>query len=671
VWSPDSKKLAFADKNQRLRYVEVDGGRIVDVDRGRYADITEYTWSPDSRWIAYSWQAPSQMSVIRVHSLDRGTTATLTDELVNNYAPVFDPGGRYLYFLSDRDYNLTFSDFEFSYIYTKPTRLYVGTLTPDIKLPFVPRSDEETPDGEETGDEETGEEEATIAEIRIEPEGFPNRVMAIPGPAGDYRSLAATADALYYLIGNDAAATLKRFRIEDEEDDTILEGIQDYVLARDGNKVLYLANGKYGIVDTAPGQKSTDGHLDLGTMDMKVDPPAEWRQMFADAWRLLRDWFYDPNLHGLDWEAVRRQYEPFVDHLARRADLDFILGEMGAELSAGHVYVQPGDQTAVERTDGGLLGAELEADASGYYRIVKIFPGENWHPDFRSPLTEPGVTVKEDDFLLAIDGKEVTTAENPYRHLEDRADRVVTLLVNDRPRREGAREENVRPVARETNLRYLDWVLERRRMVDEASGGRIGYLHLPDTATEGNREMFKYFYPQANTEALVVDVRFNGGGFVPDRMIELLDRPVLNYWVRRDIEANSVPGFAHQGPKVCLINGHSGSGGDAFPYYFRKRGLGSVIGTRTWGGLIGISNQPNLMDGGNVTVPQFRFLDTDGRWVVENEGVAPDIEVIDRPDLVARGQDPALERAIELLMEELRRNPAARPEVPPPPTQEW
>ncbi len=387
------------------------------------------------------------------------------------------------------------------------------------------------------------------------------------------------------------------------------------------------------------------------------------------SWRMLRDWFYDPEMHGVDWQAMRQRYEPLVDHVAHRADLDFILGELGGELSAGHVYVQPGDQPEVVRREGGLLGAELESDPSGYYRIAEIFPGENWHADFRSPLTEAGVDVKVDDFLLAIDGQEVTTADNPYRFLENRADRVVTLLVNDRPEKDGAREERIRPVSRETNLRYLAWTQEKRRMVDEASGGRIGYIHLPNTAFEGNRELFKYFYPQASRDALIVDVRFNGGGFIPDRMIELLDRPILNYWVMRGIEPVTEPGFAHQGPKVCLINGQSGSGGDAFPYYFRKRGLGPIIGTRTWGGLIGITGQPSLVDGGTVTVPQFRFLDIDGVWVVENEGVTPDIEVIDRPDQVARGEDPALAKGIELLLEELRQTPPKKLKVPPPPDE--
>jgi tricorn protease len=317
--------------------------------------------------------------------------------------------------------------------------------------------------------------------------------------------------------------------------------------------------------------------------------------------------------------------------------------------------------------DGGLLGAEIEAHPSGYFQVAHIFPGENWHADFRSPLTEPGVHVEEGEFILAVDGQPTNGVENFYRLLEGRADRVVTLLVNDKPSPNGARREMVRPVASEQNLRYLDWVLATREKVDKLSGGRIGYIHLPNTAVEGNRELFKYFYPLAHKEALILDDRWNGGGFIPDRMIEILNRPLLNYWVNRSGTAYPTPGFVNTGPKVALINGQAGSGGDAFPYYFRETGLGPLIGTRTWGGLIGLSGSPSLLDGGSLSVPTFRFLTKDGKWGVENEGVAPDIEVVDRPDAFAKGQDPSLEKGIEVLLEALKNNPPQEVKVPPAP----
>jgi tricorn protease len=352
--------------------------------------------------------------------------------------------------------------------------------------------------------------------------------------------------------------------------------------------------------------------------------------------------------------------------VAHRADLDYVLGELGGELSAGHYYVDWGEVPRPERVENGLLGAEIVPHESGAFRVAHIFRGENWHPRFRSPLTEQGVSLAEGDFILSVNGRSTRGVENFYELLVGKAEEPVLLEVNDRPVAEGSRTEQVRPITQETDLRYLDWVRSRREMVERLSAGRIGYIHLPDTAGDGNRELHKHFYPQARKEALIVDVRYNGGGFIPDRMIELLARPRLSFWAQRGIEPSRTPAFAHVGPKVCLINGYSSSGGDAFPYYFRALGLGKLIGTRTWGGLIGISGNPGFVDGGSLNLPTFRFFDTDGRWAVEGVGVAPDVEVLDRPELVAAGRDPTLEKAIEVLLEELERQPPEPVEVPEP-----
>jgi tricorn protease len=459
------------------------------------------------------------------------------------------------------------------------------------------------------------------------------------------------------------------YNIKDEEEVIILEDIGEYVLSSDGKKVLYSKGNEFGIVEAQKNQKNTDGRLSLNNMEMKIIPKIEWEQIYADGWRILRDWFYDKNMHGNDWNKMREKYEPLVKYVSHRADLDYIFGELGGELNSGHVYVNWGDFERVKRIDGGLLGCELEADPSGYYKITKIFRGENWKSDFRSPLTGHGVKVNEGDYIIKIDGQEVLTKQNPYKFLENKSGKVISILVNDKPSYEGAHEEKVKPVSSETNLRYLDWVESRRALVDKLSDGKIGYIHVPNTSIDGNEELFKNFYPQANKDALIIDDRYNGGGMVPDRMIELLDRPVLNYWTRRGRKPNPVPGFTHQGPKVCLINAYSSSGGDAFPYYFRKRNLGNLIGMRTWGGLIGYAGNPDLIDGGSYNIPVFRFLDTDGNWAVENEGVSPDIEVLDRPDLVVKGQDPTLEKAIEVLLEELKNNPSKKLNVPNPPDE--
>jgi tricorn protease len=670
LWSPDSKMLAFSDKDLTLRVLDVASGRITDVDKDEYGDIRHYRWSPDSKWIAYTKQNEARFASIYVYSLADARSHRLTSGLTDDNEPVFDPKSRYLYFTSNRDFNLTFSAWEFNYVYTDPERVYVGVLAADGPALFLPQSDEEkvtappAPGTEEkTGDAKAEPKKGPLV-VKIDPAGFENRVRAIPGASGSYGLLSAVDSGVIYLEGNDEPS-LKLYNIDDRKEETVLDGVRGYELSANGEKLLVsMGRNTYAIVNAKPGQKTADATLKLDTMEMKIDPKAEWAQQFTDAWRILRDWFYDPGMHGLDWNAMRAKYSQLIPFVAHRADLDYILGELAGDMNAGHVYVASPADINIPRVDNGLLGANIVA-ADGYFRIDHIYPGENWHEAFRSPLTEPGVRVKEGDYILAVDGKSTRGVDNFYRLLENKANRVVTLLVNSRPDAAGAREEKVRPIKKETNLRYLDWVASRRAYVEKASGGRIGYIHLPNTGAEGNRELFKGFYPQVDKDALIIDDRYNGGGFIPDRMIELLDRPVLNYWARRGVKPNATPAFAHVGPKVMLINGYSASGGDALPYYFRKRKLGTIIGTRTWGGLIGISGNPSLMDGGSVSAPQFRFFDTEGMWAVEGVGVAPDIEVVDRPDLVAAGKDPSLEAAVKLLMDELAKNPPKEVVVPP------
>jgi tricorn protease len=664
IWSPDSKKLAFSDKDQKLWYVEENTGSTFQVDHSNYNDIRDYQWSPDSKWLTYTKGSESRMSSIWVYSLDQKKTMQLTSDLTNEFNPVFSKDGKYLYFFSNRDFNLKFSNWEFNYVYTNPTRVYSAALNNEVSALFQPKRDEEKINGEEKNNNDTGE-----VIVKIDPENFENRISVLPGKSGNYGSLHQAEKGVLYIYRDDSGSKLKFFNQEDEKEVMVLEDIGNYVVSSDGKKILYAKASEYGIVDVRENQKNTDGRIDLSNLEIKVHPKEEWKQIFVDGWRLLRDWFYDANMHGNDWNKMREKYEQLVPFVSHRMDLDYIFGELGGELSAGHVYVDWGDFKRVNRIDGGLLGCDLEADPSGYFKITKIFKGENWHPDFRSPLTEYGVNIKEGDFIIAIDGHVLSADVNPYKYLENKADKVVTLLINSKPSKDGAREEKVKPVKSEQNLFYLDWVNSRMKMVDELSGGKIGYIHIPNTAVEGNRELFKYFYPQTNKEALIIDDRYNGGGFVPDRMIELVSRKTLNYWTRRGLEPAPVPGIVHDGPKACLINGYSSSGGDAFPYYFRKMNLGKIIGTRTWGGLIGISGNPSLMDGGSISIPVFRFLDTEGNWAIENEGVYPDIEVIDRADLVVQGRDPSLEKAVEVLLEELKTNPPKKIVVPPPPDE--
>lgn len=665
-WSPDSKRIAYADVNGGLHWIDVSSGTVHDVARGRRAAITHYRWSPDSRWIVYTSAAPTDLNGIWVYNTETGKTTLLSSGYSNDYSPVFSTDGRYIYFISTRDFNLNFSSFEFRYVYNDAARIYAGALTAETP-PLRPFRTDEQPIAL---DKKPHNAAAKISpRVTIDVEGFADRITALPGPAANYFSLNVTDEAVYYLRSKNGPRVLYRYDIGEQKEEEVLSGVRGYALSGDGKSILYRHGAIWGIVPANARQTLTKGRLNLARLEMKIDLRAEWKQIFNDAWRLMRDWFYDPAMHGVDWGAVRAQYAQLVPHVSRRSDLDFVLGEMISELNAGHTYVDSGDEPRVARIDNGLLGCEFEDDGSSFYRIGKIFQGETWHEAFRSPLAEHGIDVRTGDYLIAVDGQQVPTSENPYRFLENTLGRTLTLLVNDRPVAKGARKVTVRPVKSETQLRFLDWIERRRAIVDSASGGALGYIWIPNTAVEGNREMFRWFYPQARRKGLIIDDRYNGGGFIPYNMIELLDREPLNYWARRSQEPFSAPDVFHQGPKVCLINGYSSSGGDAFPYYFRLRDLGTLIGTRTWGGLIGLSGQPAFVDGGSLNIPTFRFMDTDGNWAIENEGVSPDIEVIDRPDDVARGRDPSLERAIELLMQQLDREAPKRPAPPAPPDE--
>lgn len=674
VWSPDSKKLAFADKQVRLRYVEIDTGRIVEVDRSNLEDITEYSWSPDSQWLAYTKTNQTRMQSIWVHALKTGKNAQLTSDQANESNPVFDPQGRYLYFLSNRDYaGLTFSSYEFNYLYTNATRIYAATLSADGP-PLYPLKSDEVALKKEAAKPE-GAKKAETPPMQLDVAGFDARTVALNAPAGSYQALAANAEAVFFLSGNpqQGGLTLQRLALDGDKPETVANNVGTYALSADGQKALVRVDKEFSIIDAKPGQDPSKSKLAINQYELRVDPRVEWPQVYTDAWRILRDWFYDPQVHGgiERWNAIRDRYAAWLPHLATREDLNYVLHEVAGEANAGHVYIERGPEPAspVERKAGGLLGAEFSADASGYFRIEKIFTGENWDAGNRSPLTEAGVSVRVGEYLIAVDGVDARSVNNVYQLLENKAERVVELRINGAPSARGARAVRVKTIASEENLRYLNWVAERRAMVEKLGGGRIGYMHLPNTSQNGNRELNKWMAPLAHYQALIIDDRYNGGGFIPDRMIEILARTPLNYWKRRGLDPQPTPGIAHQGPKAMLINGLSSSGGDALPYYFRKLKLGTLIGTRTWGGLIGISGNPGMVDGGTLLAANFRFMGTDQRWAVENEGVAPDIEVVDRPELLAAGRDPSLEKAVEVLLQQLREHPPQPVQAPPAPQE--
>ena len=668
-WSPDGRMLLFADKNQLLQILEIASRKITVVDKARRHDITDYNWSPDSRWLVYSKDGDSDQDAIWVYALEQKRTFQLTDAVYNDFAPVFSRCGKYIYFLSNRDFNLTFSSFEFNYLYNKAARIYALALTNDAPALFSDKNDLEpgkAVSAEKKKIKQEKEAKATplVPAVRIDFEGINARIAAFPLKSDDYALVWAIDGGILYFKDKE----IRQFKLDDKKDSLVISGVDSGVLSVDGQKILYQAEKQFGIVELKADQKAGEGALNFMQMTMKLDPQKEWAQIFNDGWRIFRDWFYQKNLHGVDWLKMKEKYGQLVPYLSHRADLDFIFGELVGEINAGHTYVNWGDFPRVKRMDTGLLGAELKADEkAGRYLINKIYEGENWNEATRSPLTEQGIGVQVGDYLIALNGSEVTLKDNPYRFLENTVGRKISIKVNARPVAQGAREYWIKPVKSELDLFYLDWVRSRRDMVDHLSAGRIGYIHVPDTANEGNRELYKGMYAYKNKEALIIDERYNGGGFIPVVMTELLARKTLNYWVTRGLELNPDPGVAHDGPKVMLINGYSSSGGDAFPYYFKKSKLGRLIGTRTWGGLIGISGNPDFADGGFFNVPTFGFVDTDGHWAVEGEGVSPDIEVIDRPEEVAKGKDPCIEKAVQVLLEQLKAKPLQKTANPAPP----
>lgn len=672
-WSPDSKYLLYSDRTLQLKLLDINKQKETIVDHATEDEIQSYAFSPDSKWITYTKEASNGNSSVWVYNISEEKKYQLTDNTFSDRTPVFSTNGEYIFFLSNRDFNLDFSNYEFNYVYNRATRIYAMVLKADGEKVFKFKNDIEPVKEEKTEGDKTGEDKKTEAKkdnetkeinTQIDLEGINNRIVAFPLPAGNYRNLVPVEGGILYI----SEGKLKKYDIADKKEIDILDRTRQAIVTADGKHIFYLSGGDFGIAKIAPGQKPDDGKLNLDDMQMKIDPAKEWAQIFNDGWRIYRDYFYVDNFHGVNWQAVKKRYSQLLPYVGHRADLDYILGEIISESNTGHSYVNWGDFEQVKRVEGGVLGAKLVPDqSSGRYKIAKIYQGQNWTESRRSPLTEQGVEVNEGDYLLSINGHEITTNENPYEFLENTAGKEIEIVVNSKPQLTGARTSMIKPIASELELKYYNWVLERRAMVDKLSGGKIGYIHVPNTAIEGNKELFEGMYAYHNKEALIIDDRYNGGGFIPDVMADLLDRKTLSYWNVNGLSPMRTPAIAHDGPKVMLINGYSSSGGDAFPYYFRKKGLGQLIGTRTWGGLVGISGNAQLVDGGYISVPRFGIYDENSKWIIEGVGVYPDIKVIDRPEELAKGIDPGIQKAVEVLMKELKENPHKKVVAPKPP----
>lgn len=675
-WSPNSKYLLYFDRTMQLKLTNAETGQTTVVTHADRDEIRSYSFSPDSKWITYDKEGANGLGAVWVYNIEKAQNYQLTDDRFNDSSPVFSTDGKYIYFVSDRDYNLAFSSFEFDYLYNRSSRIYAVALKADQPKLFADKNDMEPVKAKETekpkeepkkdskAKTETKPAAAEANQVLIDFDGINSRITAFPMAAGTYRNLVAIDGGLLYI----GEGSLRKFTIDDKKDEEVMDKVQQAVVSADGKMMIYRSGRDFGIAKLSTGQKSGAGKLNLDDMVMKIDPKKEWAQIYTDGWRIFRDYFYVSNIHGVDWKAIHDRYTPMVEHVSHRADLDYILGEIVSETNTGHTYVDWGDFERVKRVDTGLLGAELKADpASGKYQIAKIYDSENWNDARRSPLTEQGITVKEGDYLLAINGTELSLAKNPYELLENTVGKTVEITVNSKSEMKDAKTFTIRPTASELELLSLTWVNERRAMVDQLSGGRIGYIYVPNTSTDGNRELFRGMYAYNEKEALIIDDRYNGGGFIPDVMTDLLDRKTLSYWQRAGLSPMKTPGIAHNGPKVMLTNGYSSSGGDAFPYYFRKKGLGTLIGTRTWGGLVGMSGNAGLVDGGYIAVPRFGIFDENEQWIIEGTGVTPDIEVVDRPEQLAKGIDPCIEKAVEVLLKQLQEKPVKKVTAPAPP----
>jgi tricorn protease len=687
VWSPDNKKLLYWDKAHQLWYVDIDDKKPVVVNKGDYGDLADGSWSPDSRWIAYSKTHRRGSNDVFLYSLDTKKITEVSGGFYNDTNPVFDPDGKYLYFISTRYFYPSAGQLDQRYNYYSTDGVFAVTLKADEASPFAPQSDEEKA-AEEKKDEKKDDKKASDAKpdkqkkdekkdekkeeppkpLQIDLDGIESRVAPVPIPAGILTALAVRKDKFFYLATPQEARQagtedddkpqniLHVYDVAKREDKVLLEGIDTYNLDKEGKKVIYKARDVYGVVDAEPGKARVgEGKLDLSGLQVQVDPREEWRQIFHEAWRIERDFYWDPNMTGHDWKKIGDRYEALMPWVAHRSDLNYIIGEMIAELSTSHTYVGGGDQPKRPHVGVGMLGADFVADG-GYYRIAKIYPGENWIEAARSPLTDPGLKVKAGDYLISVNGHEARTDRDVYAYFQNLAGKLVTLKINSKPATEGAWEIAVKPANDENGVRYLDWIEANRRKVAEATGGRIGYMHVPDTTIPGIIAFDKQFIAQLGKDGVIVDERCNSGGQIPDFYTEKLARQLLTVLASREDKDQPWPPVAIYGPKVMIVNELAGSGGDAFPWFFHREKIGPIVGTRTWGGLVGISRSVPLRDGGSVTAPETAFWSPDngGEWIVENHGVDPDYVVPQRPDLVVSGHDPQLEKAIELAREALK-----------------
>ncbi len=686
AWSPDGKRIAISDKDGKLYIITIDTGSVIEIADDEFGSISDYAWSPHGGHLAFSMSDWNGFFSLYIWSVIDSQTRRVTDYLFSEHHPSWDPEGNYLFYLSERDFAPQISNIEWNYAGNLNTGIYAVSLRKDVKNLFEPKSDEVEIQKEEPGEieekknskkDKKEDEKETPAYILIDFDGLADRVIKIPVKSDNIQALVATQDQLLYattgarFYGRPSYAepTLHIFSIKDRESSILAEDIRGLAISYDGTKVLIRQNQSYYIMETKP---KTNDKKAVSTKGLMVDriPKAEWKTVFWEVWRRFRDFFYVRNMHGYDWEAIGNQYSQLLEYVAHRSDLNYVISEMISELNIGHAYIQGGDYEIPERPSVALPGARFELDqTTGKYQILKIFKGDNEEEKYRSPLTEVGVDVQEGDYVIAINGISLDAEDNPYQLLQHKTD-PVTLTINKQPTLSGSKDVKYIPIFSEQNLLYKEWIDTNREKVDKLTNSRVGYIHLPDMGSSGIYEFIKWFYPQIRKEGMVIDVRSNGGGNVSQWIIERLDSRMMGTRFGYDSDKPmTYPYTVFHGHKVCLLNETSASDGDIFPHYFRKAGLGPLIGKRTWGGVVGISGRGPLLDGGQVFVPMRATNDVNGQYIIEGKGVDPDIDVQNDPEAVLNGADPQLERGVEEVMKMIEENPLRYPDRPPDPVK--
>src|SRR6266568_4346918 len=705
-WSPDSKKLLWSDRLQRLRFVDVTTKTVTQVDQDKWGEIEIFNWSPDSQWIG--WGRPEENGLPRVslYSLANKQQTAVTNNWYGSGEPIFSDDGKYLLLSSARDFKPSFGDEEFANIYRDMERVYLVTLAKETENPLAPKSDEvgkaeqkrekekakeaeeKKPEEKAAGEKKPEEKKPEAAKpkkpvvVKVDTDGIQNRIVGLEITPGNYRNIRMVDDRIFYLRrtagddvgedddngdGRDRKSHLCSYSLEDRKE-TVIGDVNDYQITFDGKKMLVKIKKDYAIIDLPKDKIETKDHEHkIEGLDMQLDRHAEWNQIYFECWRHMRDFFYSPTMNGVDWKAMRDKYAALVPFVNHRNDLTYLLGELIGELNSGHTYVAGGERPDTPRVKLGLLGAELSREtATRAYKIDRILPGENWDKHTRSPLTAVGVNVKAGDYILAINGTPVSSFANLYQALIGTADKQVILRVNSKPSDAGARDVTVVPTANEGPLYYLDWVQKNIDYVTKNTAGDVGYLHIPDMGRPGLNEFTKLYFPQIRKHALIVDVRGNGGGFVSPLVLERLRRAFVMVGIARNGMPQPDPAHAFMGPMVTLINEFSASDGDIFPFRFKTLGLGKLIGKRTWGGVVGIRNSLPLVDGGNFFKPEFALYSKDGKdWIIEGHGVDPDIVVDNDPAREFKGEDQQLDRAIQQIEEELKTKRYELPPAPP------